>query len=218
LSGQVSDEELGVILGALPPSDAVHVMVDLANLRGGPDNITAIVARVTGTDPTAKSTPALVAAATDAKRQQPARIHPLHWAVLVGLVLAVLALINWGRYELAIWTAIAALAAGLSLVLRNFRPVPWPKQSPDAGRFGRGPHTSCVCSTNNEFVDKLAKVVQQLHDAASDEEWIVDWDKFAAFAQRAQSAAAEKNYVAAVREYCRAISFMMQELRRQRHG
>jgi serine/threonine protein phosphatase PrpC len=46
LSGQVEDEELGVILHCLPPREAVQVLVDLANLRGGPDNITVIVARV----------------------------------------------------------------------------------------------------------------------------------------------------------------------------
>ncbi|MEL7338440.1 MAG: protein phosphatase 2C domain-containing protein, partial [Planctomycetota bacterium] len=38
LSGQVEDAELGVLLDVLPPQRAVRVMVDLANLRGGPDN------------------------------------------------------------------------------------------------------------------------------------------------------------------------------------
>lgn len=46
LSGQLDDEEIGTILRCLDPNDAAHVLVDLANLRGGPDNITVIVARV----------------------------------------------------------------------------------------------------------------------------------------------------------------------------
>src|ERR1700730_12350012 len=46
LSGQVKDEEIGPILSALSPSEAVRLLIDMANLRGGPDNITAIVARV----------------------------------------------------------------------------------------------------------------------------------------------------------------------------
>ncbi len=46
LSGEVPDEEIGTILQCLPPEEAVQLLVDLANLRGGPDNITVIVARV----------------------------------------------------------------------------------------------------------------------------------------------------------------------------
>ena len=48
LSGQVKDDEIGAILATLPPEEAVQTLVDLANLRGGPDNITVIVARVLG--------------------------------------------------------------------------------------------------------------------------------------------------------------------------
>lgn len=47
LTGQVSDVELGVVLTSLNPSDACRFLIDLANLRGGPDNITAIIAKIT---------------------------------------------------------------------------------------------------------------------------------------------------------------------------
>src|SRR5262249_46718085 len=46
LSGPVSDREIGAVVGALPPEEACRFLVDLANLHGGPDNITVIVARV----------------------------------------------------------------------------------------------------------------------------------------------------------------------------
>ena len=48
LTGQVCDEEIGVLLQCLPPPEAAQVLIDLANLRGGPDNITVIIARVKG--------------------------------------------------------------------------------------------------------------------------------------------------------------------------
>ena len=35
-----------MVLASLPPDDAAQTLVDLANLLGGPDNITAIVAEV----------------------------------------------------------------------------------------------------------------------------------------------------------------------------
>ena len=46
LSGQIHDAEIGAILHCLSPQDAVQTLVDLANLRGGPDNISIVVARV----------------------------------------------------------------------------------------------------------------------------------------------------------------------------
>src|SRR4029079_11427416 len=46
LTGQVNDEEIGAILQSLPPKEAAQVLVDLANLRGGPDNVTVLVIRV----------------------------------------------------------------------------------------------------------------------------------------------------------------------------
>jgi serine/threonine protein phosphatase PrpC len=55
LSGQVSNEELGAVAGSLPPKEAARVLVDLANLRGGPDNITVIVAQVGGSEAEAQA-------------------------------------------------------------------------------------------------------------------------------------------------------------------
>ena len=47
LTGVVEDSEIGAIIAHIPPADAVKVLVDLGNLRGGPDNITVVVTRVT---------------------------------------------------------------------------------------------------------------------------------------------------------------------------
>src|SRR6185312_8397713 len=51
LSGPVNDEELGTILGCLEPQEAADTLVDLANLRGGPDNISVVIAQVDGAVP-----------------------------------------------------------------------------------------------------------------------------------------------------------------------
>src|SRR5204863_7720511 len=45
LTGQVQDEEIGALLQCLTPAETARVLVDLANLRGGPDNITIVIAR-----------------------------------------------------------------------------------------------------------------------------------------------------------------------------
>ncbi|MEE8061173.1 MAG: Stp1/IreP family PP2C-type Ser/Thr phosphatase [Gemmatimonadales bacterium] len=49
LTGNVKDEDISQIVIAHPnPEDACAAMIDLANERGGPDNITVVVARFSG--------------------------------------------------------------------------------------------------------------------------------------------------------------------------
>lgn len=45
LSGQVADEEIGLLAAQLPPGEAVEALVGLTLVRGAPDNVTVIVAK-----------------------------------------------------------------------------------------------------------------------------------------------------------------------------
>ena len=46
LTGLVEDVEIGTLVDCLPEDLAVRVLVDLANLRGGPDNTTVVIVRI----------------------------------------------------------------------------------------------------------------------------------------------------------------------------
>jgi len=48
LSNQVPDSELAAVLSEHEPEQAVQTLIDMANEKGGPDNITAVVAQVLG--------------------------------------------------------------------------------------------------------------------------------------------------------------------------
>jgi serine/threonine protein phosphatase PrpC len=50
LHGLVSDVEIGEIASTYAPDEAVDRLIDLANERGGPDNITVVIARVDALD------------------------------------------------------------------------------------------------------------------------------------------------------------------------
>lgn len=50
LTGVVDNDLLAGLLDCLSPSDVVATLVDVANLRGGPDNISVIVVQVAGDD------------------------------------------------------------------------------------------------------------------------------------------------------------------------
>ncbi len=64
---------------------------------------------------------------------------------------------------------------------------------------------------------KLAKLGDQLRDAAHEEHLQVDLARFDGLMASAAQAAHRHDYAISTREYCRAISFMMRELRGQRH-
>jgi protein phosphatase len=57
LSGPVSDPEIGAVASALPPAEACRFLVDLANLRGGPDNITVMIIKLGGSTAEANGIP-----------------------------------------------------------------------------------------------------------------------------------------------------------------
>ena len=62
LTGRLSDEELAAVLSTLPPAEAGQMLIDLANLRGGQDNITLVIAKI--------ADPALITPDEDAIRSK----------------------------------------------------------------------------------------------------------------------------------------------------
>ena len=67
LSGPVTDPELGAFAGAFGPGDACRYLLNLANLRGGLDNITVLIVRIgPWSDPDAPAESAQAAPAAEA--------------------------------------------------------------------------------------------------------------------------------------------------------
>lgn len=207
LSGQVSDEEMGAVLTAFSPSEAVRVLVDLANLRGGPDNITVIVARVKGAPQTTPVNWTVPAKTT----QRP--IHPAAWVALGVCGLATLLSLLARHFSAALLMALVTLFTGVTIFVRSLGAG---ARRLDNLRFGRGPYNPRTVLVNNELVDKFAKVVAQLREAALEAQYAVNWSHFNHLDSRALSAAEQKDYLTAVREYGHALSFMMSEIRGQR--
>lgn len=86
LTGHVRDEELAEIAGGSPPDLAVRRLVDLANSRGGSDNISVIVARLEAPEAAAPALPA----ASQAVRFPPRRIVIAAVALILLAIAALL--------------------------------------------------------------------------------------------------------------------------------
>ncbi len=213
LSGQVEDEEIAAILGSLPPNEAVHALVDLANLRGGPDNITVIVARVVAPWGAGETDPARFAEPSNAR----SRFNPLLWLIpgifalgAIGLLLARLPLV---ALVFVLLTVLSAVALSILASRRSGNGGNAP-----GDHFGRGPYTTAVFAPNSPFIQELSKVLDQLQDAARQENWVLDWAKVNGLIAQADAALKKNDFVGAIRDRCRAISVLMEQLRHQQRS
>ncbi len=219
LSGPVSDREIGAAVSALPPKEACRFLIDLANLQGGPDNITVIVAKVTGGEPGADGAgvPALVPAPRAPWHQR------LPWpllSLLLGIVLALgaigLTLARLGGGAIMFVLAALALGAGLiGLLLQNRR-----ESTPglDEGD-GNEPkvHRQVACAIELPLLRKLARAEQMLQDRIRDRQWNADWDDFRKHSTQAEQLLQKGDLAESFCEYCRAMRPLTEAVQRQRH-
>ncbi|MGD0896261.1 MAG: protein phosphatase 2C domain-containing protein [Thermoguttaceae bacterium] len=207
LSGQVQDEEIGMILGCLPPADAVQALVDLANLRGGPDNITVIVVRAVGNAWQGGGG----GAAELPGQTRP--VHPAVWALAATAAVIAVGLTAVRQFLPAAVSFLAAvLLAGGGIVYRSGGGSAGPLGEKP---LGRGPYTATGCTPNADVCRRLTGILGELREAATEKGWSVDWNRFQALLDQAAASSASGDFPQAVRCHCQAITFMMGELKRQ---
>jgi protein phosphatase len=211
LSGQVKDDEMGKMLGCLPLAEAVRALVDLANLRGGPDNITVVAVRITA--PLTLSAPEGAGSASAPRPTRP--VSPVLWSLLGIATLVALALAAVDLFLPAAVAAAVAVVSAIAALVQRYGGAGGGYQF-DGRLLGKGPYTSTDCVPDADFLGRLTEIIRQLQEAASQDGWTVDWNRFHGHRQTAEAAARERRHEEAVREYCRAVSFMMDELKKQR--
>jgi serine/threonine protein phosphatase PrpC len=213
LTGLVPDEEIGPILASLPPAEAAQALTDLANLRGGHDNITVLVVRITG--PLLTTRAAAAQPLTILRDRARKKSQPVLWIVASVCFLAALAMAVLRQIP----PAVAALAGGLIAVLvaivHRWTTVPRGIALGETRRLGRGPHVRIECPVNAEFIGKLAALVDQLRSATEGRDWKVDMGGFNQHGTHAEQATLEGKFEEALKHYMHAISYMMAELREQ---
>jgi len=210
LSGPVKDDEIGTVLACLPPEEAAQSLVDLACVRGGPDNITVIVVRVLGPQ-VANAVDSAQAYHSDNSNVRP--VHPLVWTLLGVAVLATVGLFAIGQLIGAgIGLAVAAATGIVALVQRygGDRTPP-----PDTRRFGRAPYVVTENPVSQEVLARLDDIIRQLREAATAQKWSVNWTEFDSYLAQANAAGESGDLPAGAQARLRAISALMSQLRRQ---
>jgi len=208
LSGQVEDDEIGGILASMPPAEAAQTFIDLANLRGGPDNITVLIAKVVDLTAVQNAKPPKMP-----RRPAGELVHPVVWAAMGTTAVLGAALTVSGK----IIPGLAAATVSLVLGLVAFAKLMTSSSGIWRSRpLGGGPHTFLVCQVNDAFAAKLESLAQQLRDSATQQQFTVDTSSYERECDSARKAKAAGQFGVAVRHFGLAISGLMRELRRRR--
>ncbi|GIW98119.1 MAG: protein phosphatase [Pirellulaceae bacterium] len=211
LSGQVSDEEMGALLRSLAPQQAAKFLVDLANLRGGPDNITCVIVEVVDhrietragasgggplTLPTGRFSPLLLITTL------------ICWAA-AGLLFLL------GSVPLAI---VAAVLGAISLLTALIRLGANHGGHVASSRYGNGPYRHYPAVADRELFEHLAGTLKSLREAVEERGWKVHWEELDLRFAEGCAAADRGNYQLAVGRLAQVISDLMDQIRKQREA
>jgi protein phosphatase len=221
LSGPVADEELGAILYCLPPEEAAETLVDLANLRGGPDNISVIVAKVNSAELPPIPSAVLSNGVPDSPTPSPPPRTPtaLLWIAAGGCLAVLLYCVLNEIWPGAVIAAVAFTAALVSaLVFQNRSGAASAPVRPLGGPYGNGPYRKAECTPNGRLVAAFDEIAGTLRELPEKEpgEWTIDWQSFDAQRSQAAAAAQKGDYVEAVRRNTQGIRDVMRQLRNHR--
>lgn len=212
LTGHVSDAEIGMVVRELPPSESSKLLVNLANLRGGSDNTTVIVASVNE----------LPEGLSDASVEgfRPA-MPPVGMAWMLGFWVSVgicglgAALMMMSREVLGASLASVALVVVLFLLRRWYKSRPKidpDKYNPENAQVYR----SASSRTTKEFLAGLAKLESELRNMATEESWKIDWAEHDKAINVAREALDKKRPARAMSFLGRALDILMQGLHHHR--
>ena len=216
LSGQLSDEEIGQITTCLPPDEATQALVDLANLRGGPDNITVTVVHV-------KSAPLCRLSQGNGQSVVSRKAHPPRWLLLAFVVSLLVVLVvgiagamsgrAWQEWAAAFVTAI--LCAGLLLALLISRKLRRISQSLVAPTKQGAPYATADCCPRRQTLENLLQILAEIEDLARREGWDADWSRLEELKHIAVGSP-DNELASGIAAACRAISLLMSVARAQR--
>jgi len=210
LTGQLRDEEIGPLLGILRPDLAARLLVDLANLRGGPDNITAIVIDLQQVDkPVGEPRLTMTGGSTWP--------WPMTLATLVCLGTAGLleSFGNRGTMVVALILAIISAVVGAAQLVRSLK-------RPTASNSGKGemprrspPYRTAPAKPSGDLPRMLDQVLVALREAAREREWQIDWAQVDSTLADNQLMKSQGRFADVIRSQAEAIVETMSQLRNQ---
>jgi protein phosphatase len=219
LSNQLSDQELGAVINHLPLQEACQFLVDVANLRGGPDNITIVAVRVPGVS--------VDTSATLAEAKKPSWLRTLPWptmAISLGVGLAIASLfmsIEAGQAYLTtgLWlfgiSVLLVLTGLIGVILRKRDEMAEEARSSEQDSlqiYRRG-----NAQVDAALVQKLMQTEANLQELIKEKGWPVDDGKLQMHKNQVAKALKNGDVVSAFKTQCRSLGVLTTVLRQHRN-
>jgi serine/threonine protein phosphatase PrpC len=209
LTGHLKDPEIGMIVRELPIEESSRLLVNLANLRGGSDNITVVVTEASK-EKASQEPPEETPVA--ARRKSSTGMGPF-WTLAFWVTVVVLGI---GAILLTIEQYIAGgIVTGVGLVSFCILIWQWMAQreatsdASSAATIHAQTYTMASARTTKEFMAGLAKIERELHRIANEESWEIDWPTHANSITATHEALDKKQTRRAMSEMGKAIDVLV---------
>jgi protein phosphatase len=221
LSNLITDQELGAILTIFPLAEACPFLIDIANLRGGPDNITVVAARVAGEAPPADTQPPKATYSFRSGlpwwKRLPWYLQALSGGMALGILALLLAVGGVQGLSIFIFTmAVIVLMAGLYGVFRNYqREV----SGEEDGNEPSGPpqvYRAAACSVDKTLIERFTQNFSQVLEVVKEKGFAFDTAKLQKHQAAFDEAVKKNDLPGAFRARCRALSILLVTLRGHR--
>ncbi len=224
LSGQVQPEEIAVIASTLPPDEAAERLVDLANLRGGSDNITVLIVRANRA--LGRQTHSLARRLKDALVRyvlsyllEPRSLRRGGELAIIGGVVGMIGGVLFRRFGISGWhvplisgVLLAALGAVAFLSARAAERFLKSRLRP----FHNEPYRRHTFSVDAEVIAPWNNVLDEFRDLAVEQSWPVDWETYYEAKQRFAEALKEGEFQEAVHRFAECIRHLAEAQKRRR--
>ncbi len=226
LSNQVTADEMGAVVGCLPTDEAAKFLIELANLRGGPDNITVAIIQ-TGGSPDDEA-PRLNKSRSGPSLPQRLAAKWSRWVpwpfTLLGLgsILAVLSLAMHigevgGAIPLFILSTLVIIGGLVGLILFFRSGQANLETSDDMESRPLNAYKTYSCQVTEALLGRLSQLEKSLFEAMKAQETPTDWDAYQKAADAAEAEVKKGISPAAFRARCKSLGFLAQSFNKSRH-
>ncbi|MDR1479233.1 MAG: protein phosphatase 2C domain-containing protein [Planctomycetaceae bacterium] len=205
LSGQVKDYEIGEIASVLQPDIAAETLINIANLRGGPDNTTILIVKAISD--------AAIEQAVDESLTMPLRSKFL---ILIASILtaALFVALFQGNFLLSVVTGSIAAAAAICFFISTQSYLLGNSPFANTEVKGNAPYTNTICQPDEKLTFSLAKLLADVRQAIKDNAIEIKSKEADDKEQKALTATQHHHYTEAIQNYSIAINLLMREIKK----
>ncbi|VAX38947.1 Protein serine/threonine phosphatase PrpC, regulation of stationary phase [hydrothermal vent metagenome] len=216
LTGHVQDEEIGAIVSQLPIGEACRLLINLANVRGGSDNVTVIIAKV-GALPEGTPSEDEEEAITPEQRKRGIFWLVAAWILAILFVVGVSLTVLGEKLPGAISIALSVILSGALFFFWNRTRQAYSAKNNNLDEtVSSKPYRSASARLTPKFLSHLAAVESELYQTIQEENWTVNQKELNDAYEKSKKGLSEKNYSVAMRQFARAIDIMMEGMNNYR--